>query len=146
MITIAAMLVGLYVWSRYAHWEKFAFTTDTDASAWPRWVPRGGADISRLRFRDAIFTVQRGDGKTFSRDVSSVLDGMAKAYEGASDLAVAALTLPGLHPFSFVVPGQNTRAEVAPGAERAWPWCWAGTGEAALCGARASLVGYVKTI
>jgi hypothetical protein len=121
--TLATAIVAIiaiaaaYVWYNYTGWTSFQAATGTNLT----WQPAGGADVSRLRFRNCTFTVARGDGVTRSADVTAVLNGMAVAYKGGTNNpALLALTRP-LNPFSFTIVGFNDAATVTdPGAS---PWC-----------------------
>lgn len=117
-ITVLALLIiAAYVWYNYTGWAAFSFKTG-DA---PAWTPAAQADISLLRFKDCVFTVQRGDGVAKSYDVTPALNGMAVAYRGGgANPAALTLTRP-LNPFSFVIPGFNDRASVPDPS--AAPWC-----------------------
>jgi hypothetical protein len=82
---------------------------------------KAGDDVSRLRFRNCVFTVKRGDGVTKTHDVTAVLNGMAVAYKGGYNNPQMLTLVRPLNPFSFVIPGFNDRATVADPSAR--PWC-----------------------
>lgn len=131
--TLLLALVAAYVWYNFTGWQPFRFQTGSV----PTWVPSGGADVSRLRFKGCTFAVALAAGPPRTADVSAALNSMAVAYKGGK-ANPAALTLTGpLNPFSFVIEGFNDRATV-PDPTVA-PWCDG-------CGARAALAGQVRTI
>ena len=117
LIIVLILIAAAYAWYNFTGWQAFSFTTGDK----PKWVPAGGADISRLRFKNCTFTVVRGDGVTKPYDVTAVLNGMAVAFEGGiSNPGSLALVRP-LNPFSFVIPGFNDSKTVAD--PTAPPWC-----------------------
>jgi len=117
IIVIALVIVAAYVWYNYTGWAEFSNKTGDS----PSWVPANGADISRLRFKDCIFTVTRGDGVSRSYDVTPALNSMAVAYRGGGGNPLSLTLTRPLNPFSFVIPGFNDRATVAD--PTAAPWC-----------------------
>lgn len=167
-LALAAVILVLiaisvaYVWYAFTGWTAFSAATGDG----PGWTPKNGSDISRLRFRDCMFVVTRGDGKTASLDVSPALNAMALGYKGGSNNPPALTLTRPLNPFSFVIPGFNDPASVPD--PTAAPWCssppaacssdagCAGTGTGAcgprgfcaLCpgGAAVTLTGKVRTI
>jgi hypothetical protein len=108
VVVLTLLIAGAYVWYRYYGWAPFQFTSGDN----PAWNAAGTADVSRLRFADAVFAVRLANGTTRTADVTAVLNGMAAAYEGGtSNPTVLTLTRP-LNPFSFVIPGFNDAASV----------------------------------
>ncbi len=101
----------------YAWWawpSAWATTTWAQGSS-PSFAPKGDAPSSRLRFRNAAFTVMTADGTARSFDVTPVLNGMAVAYAsppkgGAAPPAIT-LIAP-LNPYSFTIAGFNDSATV----------------------------------
>lgn len=100
----------------YFGWTSFTFNKAQNAS----WSPSDNKPISKLRFKDCIFTV----GST-SEDVTSVLNNMAQAY---SDSTVAKnpsslmLDRP-LNSFSFTIVGFNDSNTVSLANKSKSPWC-----------------------
>jgi hypothetical protein len=150
-VILAVLVVGAaYAWYNFTGWAAFSYKTGDS----PRWA---GGDVSRLRFKDCVFTVARGDGKTAALDVSPALNSMAVAYKTGSAVTnppALTLTRP-LNPFSFVIAGFNDRLTVPD--PTAAPWCAAPpppcdcTRGACACkacpgSATATLVGKVRTI
>ena len=118
VIVIIILIVAAYVWYNYIGWASFTYKTGDH----PSWLPASGVSISRLRFKDCIFTVTRADKKVASLDVAPVLNAMAVAYKTSTSGTPQELTLTRpLNPFSFVIKGFNDRATVSnPGV---YPWC-----------------------
>lgn len=114
LVLLVFGIAALYATYNYTGWSDFAWTNGA-TPAWP------SPDVTRLRFKEAVFTVKRGDGAQATLDVTAVLNGMALGLTG-SRAPPPALRLTGpLNAFSFVIPGFNDRATVAdPGAA---PWC-----------------------
>lgn len=102
----------------------------------PSWKAAEGEDIASLRFKNCVFTVVDPAGKKHSADVTTVLNGMAVAFRGATSRVPATLYLDRpLNAFSFVIPEVNDSATVLTAADAAK---WAG--------AATSLTGTVRTI
>ena len=117
VITIILVVGAAYVWYAFFGWSGFSYGTGDS----PSWLPAGQADLSRLRFKDCVFTVTRSDGRVGRIDVTPNLNSMAVAYKGGSyNPSTLTLTRP-LNPFSFVIPGFNDRSTV-PDPTVA-PWC-----------------------
>jgi hypothetical protein len=120
VIVIIILIIAAYVWYNYIGWSGFAYKTGDR----PSWLPASGVSISRLRFKDCIFTVTRADKKVSSLDVAPVLNAMAVAYKTSTVGIPQTLTLTRpLNPFSFVIKGFNDRATVSD--PRVYPWCTA---------------------
>lgn len=117
LIAVLTLLVIMaFIWYRFFGWKPFQFAAGDS----PTWTPAGSADVSRLRFADAMFSVQLGDGTSRSQDVTAVLNGMAAAYSGgAANPTWLTLTRP-LNAFSFVIPGFNDSATVPDPSRPAW--------------------------
>jgi len=120
IIALLVVLVGVYyVWYSSHGWETMTFTSGegfagspgSPAGRGPSWVPHKGRPLSSLRFRNAIFTMVDVKGKTHTKDVTAVLNGMAAAYGGelyAHAAPPPALEMTGpINPFSFVIKGVN---------------------------------------
>lgn len=95
------------------------------SGATPSWAAAKGEDISSLRFKDCIFTVVDPAGQKHSADVTTVLNGMAVAYRGASSKIPKVLNLDRpLNAFSFQIPNVNDSATVTSAAEaKTWVDC-----------------------
>jgi len=145
-LIVVLLLVIAFIWWHYSGWSEFSFANGD----WPSWAPTDPKDnVSRLRFKDCVFTVQRaGDAAPTSRDVTAALNGMAVAYAGSRfftrDNYPAALTLARpLNAFSFAIPGFNDAHYLdADGTPRgtvkdpsAPPWCGAGGPAPLACAA-----------
>lgn len=147
-IIIVLLLVLSYVWWHYTGWNQFAFS----AGDLPSWKPTGaGKNVSLLRFKDCVFTVQRaGDAAPTSRDVTAVLNSMAVAYSSGRSRFYAPSDYPPsldlarpLNAFSFVIPGFNDVYYLdAEGNPRgtvkdpsAAPWCGPGGPAPLACSA-----------
>ena len=121
LILAVLVVAAAYAWYNFLGWTRFSYSS----GAAPRWVPPAGKDVSALRFKGCVYTVQRLDGKKATLDVTPALNAMATAYAGGKDNP-AALTLTGpLNAFSFTIPGFNERTVVPDPA--AYPWCNGGT-------------------
>jgi hypothetical protein len=120
VIAVVVTLLIVCVWYVTAGWTAFRWASGADT---PQWTAVGAADVSGLRFKNAVFTVGRLDGKTFSFDVTPQLNAMACAYKGGTaNPTTLKLTGP-LNAFSFTIQGFNDSATVSdPGA---YPWCGA---------------------
>jgi hypothetical protein len=94
----------------------------------PSWTAAGGQNISALRFKNCVFTVVDPQGQTHTADETSVLNGMAVAYRGATSAVPASLYLDRpLNAFSFKLAGVNDSATVPTAAAAA---AWAGSATA----------------
>ena len=121
IIVLVLAIVASYVWYNFTEWTEFSYNTGDD----PSWTANNNADISRLRFKDCIFTVTRADGKVATLNVSPVLNSMAVAYKSGSvgtNPPALVLTRP-LNPFSFVIAGFNDKLTVSDPTGA--PWCTA---------------------
>ena len=108
LIIIIILLVAAYIWYNFIGWTEFNATTGDQ----PIWKP--DVAISRLRFKDCIFTVTRSDGVSQSLDVSQVLNGMVVAFKNSTlDVAEPLKLVRPLNPFSFVIAGFNDKATVS---------------------------------
>jgi hypothetical protein len=117
IIVLVIIIAGSFAWYNLVGWKDFSGKTGDSMS----WKPDGTANLSRLRFKDCIFTVTRRDGVVASKNVTAALNGMAVAYEGGTSMpSTLTLTRP-LNAFSFTIPGFNDTATVSdPSSE---PWC-----------------------
>jgi hypothetical protein len=133
IITLVLVIAVAYAWYGFVGWSDFSYSAGDS----PAWAPAPGKSLARLRFKDCVFTVRRGDGKTATFEASAVLNGMAVAYASAVGAPPPVLTLDRpLNPFSFVITGFNDRASVPdPGAA---PWC---TSPPAACASDAGCPG-----
>lgn len=116
VITLTLLVIAAFVWSRIG-WQQFSNQTGDSVS----WQAAGSADVSRLRFRNCIFTVKRSDGATQSKDVTAVLNGMATAYAGGPNNPTELSLDRPLNPFSFLIAGFNDSTTVPD--PTAAPWC-----------------------
>ncbi len=117
IIVVALLIIAAFVWYHYTGWQTFSFKTGDN----PSWLPANQADISRLRFKDCVFTVNRGDGVSKTQDVTPVLNGMAVAYKGGTSNPMSLTLTRPLNPFSFVIQGFNDSATVSDPTKP--PWC-----------------------
>ncbi len=123
---VAAILVVVAV--AYLRYRFFGWSTfNPDGNGWQTgdvvaWTAATSGDISRLRFRDAVFTVAVG-GARHQQNVTPVLAGMAAAYDNSVTLprnsGTLALDRP-LNAFSFVIPGVNDRGTVPDNQTPEW--------------------------
>jgi hypothetical protein len=101
VVIIILLIIIAFIWYEFMGWGPFTGTNGSVMS-WD------SDDVAAMRFKNCIFTVSRPDGTVATKDVSSILNGMAVAYEGSvkppSSLALARP----LNPFSFVIKGFNT--------------------------------------
>jgi hypothetical protein len=121
IVLIVLILSAAYAWYNFTGWTAFSYKTGDS----PSWIPAKSEDISRLRFKDCVFTVTRTDGKVATLDADPVLNSMAVAYKSGSintNPATLTLTRP-LNPFSFVITGFNDKASVPDPTVS--PWCTA---------------------
>lgn len=110
--TLVITIGAAYVWYNYnGGWTKFNYSTGD----LPSWTPAKDADISRLRFKDCIFTVTvpAGDSSpsiTKTANAAPALNAMALGFKGGvSNPASLKLVRP-LNPFSFHIKGFNDKA------------------------------------
>lgn len=90
-----------------------------DTADEPYWGA-GESDISRLRFKDCVFTVVDPAGRTHVQDVTAVLNSMTAAYMDSPSAPPKVLHLDRpLNPFSFTIPGVNDVAAVPTAADAA---------------------------
>ena len=126
LIVAAVVVIAAFVWYNNTGWAPFAYSTGATSVCWP------ADDMSRLRFKDAVFTLNVG-GKAYTKDVTAVLNGMAAGNKGAPNNGILTLDA-ALNPFSFVVANVNTKAVVPDPTVAMWK------------SAQASLEGSVKTL
>ena len=90
----------------------------------PSWTASGDNNVSDLRFRDCTFTVTDPLDNEHSTEVTSVLNGMAVAYRGASRPPRTLYLDRPLNAFSFVIQGVNDAATVKTAADvQKWANC-----------------------
>lgn len=105
-VTIALILsfiiLALIViaWWFFTGWTKFSYKIG-DLPVW------AAQDITKLRFRNCIFTVTMNNGTAQHKDVSSNLDAMAAAYVGAKSIPPSIGLYTPLNPYSFIIDGFN---------------------------------------
>jgi hypothetical protein len=115
VIVLVVLVIAAYYWYHHTGWTTFSFkgTTSSAAGTPPSWAAAKGENISALRFKGCTFTVVDPAGNTHSADVTTVLNGMAVAYRGASSKIPTVLKLDRpLNAFSFQIPGVNDSATV----------------------------------
>jgi hypothetical protein len=138
IILLAIIFCGSFGWYHYSGWATFAYKTKDS----PSWKAAKDQDISRLRFKDCVFTVRLPTGKVVAQNVDPALNSMAVAYKsGTRNPLALTLTRP-LNPFSFTIPGFNDKAAVQD--PTVYPWCIDCPNGAA--GATVTLTGKVRTI
>ena len=136
IIILTVALCGSYGWYNYVGWLPFSFTGDPknvalDAAAkasggtrpaGPSWTPLNDADISRLRFKDCVFTVTRSGAAPAVKNVTANLNSMAVAYKDSP-----MKTNPGslkltryLNSFSFLIPGVNDKVSAPNNKDPVW--------------------------
>jgi len=137
IIILTVALCGSYGWYNYVGWTSFSFTGDpnnaaldaaaklngTTRPAGPYWTPQNDADISRLRFKDCVFTVKRSDAAVPAvKEVTANLNSMAVAYKDSpSKINTTTLKLTRyLNPFSFPIPGFNDKATAPNNKDPVW--------------------------
>lgn len=136
IIILTAALCGSYGWYNYVGWQPFSFTGDpnnaalaatakangTTPPAGPFWIPTKDADISRLRFKDCVFTVKRSDAAAKVKNVTANLNSMAVAYKDSpSKINPTSLKLTRyLNSFSFLIPGFNDKVTAPNNKDPAW--------------------------
>lgn len=117
-ITVMVIVIAIaLMWYNFMGWTTF--TNKTGDS--PSWAPPAGADISKLRFKNCVFSVSRADGVIKTQNVDAVLNGMAVAYRNGVNSPMALTLVRPLNAFSFVIPGFNDRATVSDPS--GFPWC-----------------------
>jgi hypothetical protein len=141
-VIVIILVVGVaYAWQSFVGWTTFPAYKAGDI---PKWQPTTGSDISRLRFKDCVFTVTRSDGTAATLDATPALNSMAVAYKSGMSNMPSTLELSApLNPFSFTIVGFNDKATVADPTVA--PWCTVPTATCAG-GATATLTGKVRTI
>ncbi len=103
-------------------WTSVSYTKGDE----PEWIPARGKSAASLRFRNAIFTVQRpGKGGTVEHDVTKALNGMTAAYEGGTGFGSyrppdTQKLSAGLNAFSFNIPGVTDRDTLGPTGFLEW--------------------------
>jgi hypothetical protein len=164
VIVLVVLVIAAYYWYHHTGWTTFSFkgtpsstggamaqcsasqpcpegTTCQSGFCWagtpPSWAAAKGENIAALRFKGCTFTVvDPTTGETHSADVTTVLNGMAVAYRGASSKIPTVLHLDRpLNAFSFQIPGVNDSATVTT-PEGAKKWAASAT----------TLTGSVRTI
>lgn len=105
---VAFIVAGImrYLIYEYTGWKSFTMTkgenfqiTDLDPTL-----------VSKLKFRDCVFTIKGLDGTVKSYTVTYVLNTMLSAYENNNNKNyVFKLDDPGLSIYSFQVPGFNDK-------------------------------------
>ena len=119
IVLFVLVISAAFIWYNFMGWTEFSYKTGES----PSWQPLGGKDISRLRFKDCVFTVNRSDGKVATLNATPVLNSMAVAYKtGTTETNPTSLTLTRpLNPFSFVITNFNDKHTVPD--PTASPWC-----------------------
>lgn len=104
VVIIVSIMFMSYLTYNYTGWKSFTMKkgenfqiTDADPKL-----------VSKLQFRNCIFTIKGSDGTTKTLNVASILNTMAAAYEGNDNPGyVFKLDDPGLSTYSFRIPGFN---------------------------------------
>lgn len=137
VIIIILIFLGVtHLWyNKSSSWQSFNASSVT--YDWPQWSSTSKNGASDLRFRNCIFTVTLGDGKTTqSLDVTNILNGMALQQKspvittttitsGSSKYQPTMTLVRPLNPFSFVINGFNDPTTLANVDIGAYPWCTA---------------------
>lgn len=131
-IVFLLMIVAAYLWYHYSGWKRFSFASGEEGV-----FSAGKQPVSRMRFKDCVFSFSDPSGNRHSKDVTPTLNGMAVAYAGTG---VTSFTLGGvahrpLNAFTFTLRDVNDRRTV-PTKEQAARW--------ATCPAR--LDGFLRII
>jgi hypothetical protein len=108
VITFLIVIIAAYMMYNYYNLASFSFTTGQPGT----WTVPAGHDVSDLRFIKCIFTVSVPGQTPVTKDVSSVLNGMAVAYTKSANPPTELSLISPLNPFSFVIPGFNDSATV----------------------------------
>jgi hypothetical protein len=119
LAVIVIVLVVAFGWYHYTGWTTFSYRVGES----PSWTPSTGGDVSRLRFKDCVYTITRGDKVVKTQDVTPVLNSMAVSQKGNAKQPKALTLDRPMNPFSFVITGFNDRKSV-PDPTVA-PWCTA---------------------
>lgn len=109
MVTVAAIVISIimtYLIYNYTGWVYFSMNKgdnfqikNTDPTL-----------VSKLRFKQCIFTTVGVDKTSKSYDISNVLYKMAAAYKNNKNSSyLFKLDDPGLSPYSFQIPGFNDK-------------------------------------
>jgi hypothetical protein len=131
VIIIVIIIILITLFYKFFGWTAFSYKTGDN----PVWSTNSGKNAGQIRFKNCIFTIATSDGKIVTRNVTSVLNGMAVAYKGKinSGINYLKLTRP-INAFSFVIPGYN---DVKSGTDPSYP-IWKT--------AKSSLTGYWRVI
>lgn len=87
------------------------------SEAAPAWPAAGGKNVSRLRFKNCVFTTTDPGGVLHTLDVTAALNSMAVAYKSGVQNVPKVLSLDRpLNAFSFRISGVNDYATVQPAA------------------------------
>ena len=131
VILVVILVCAAYAWYNLVGWTAFSFATGSS----PAWQATGGADVSRLRFKNCSFVVAPGGGgPPRALDATAVLNGMAVGFAGGTaNPPMLSLSRP-LNPFSFTITGYNDKASVPDPTAPAW------------AGAQVVLQGKVRTL
>lgn len=111
VILVMLVLVAFihYYWP--ASWAPFQWGNGATVA----WAP-ATTDVSRLRFRGAVFTVQAPGGAAVSKDVTATLNAMAAAHAGSSMMPARLELDRPLNPYSFTIAGVNDGGRDVTGA------------------------------
>jgi hypothetical protein len=108
---IIAIIIAIFI-SGFMRYMVYNFT------GWKSFSMKGGenfqlgeisaSDVSKLKFKKCVYKITGVDGSKKQHIVTSVLNGMVKAYKGnTNNMYKFKLDDPGLDAYSFLIPGFN---------------------------------------
>ena len=101
---IIFILLFWYIIYNYTGWQYFTMKKGENFQI----LKDDPSLVGNLRFSNCVFKCKGADGTVKTQNVSSVLNGMAYAYEGNKNKDyVFKLDDPGLSPYSFQISGFN---------------------------------------
>lgn len=100
-IAITVSITLGYILVNYTGWKQFSMKNGENFQM----NEMDSTNVDKLKFKDCIFTAP-----TTTANVTSVLNGMARAYKGNTNSQyVFKLDDPGLSPYSFQIPKFNDK-------------------------------------
>jgi len=119
LLVVLLLIAFAYLWYNYTGWRPFVFGNGDKVAFSSK------QSVSKLRFKNCIFTVVDPSNQKHTYDVTRNLNGMAVAYKGSPrpprQLELGGVNRTPLNAFTFTVPGVNDRATL-PTAEDIKIW------------------------